>query len=362
MTTIEIAKDVRQRRFEELPTPDPGSVSALDDAHPAILQNTTMFELSVVAAKDAPRVLVSGQNNRKIGKVVTKGAWKGMPIYALTLVERMTCPSSCYLLKECYGNAMPFARRHLPGPDLEERIRTEVRSLAGLHPQGFVVRLHVLGDFYSVAYAEMWADLLRSTKQLHVYGYTALGGSPEHVEICIVIDAINDVYGTRAFIRQSSSEAIPGGTTVIAYEPEKPTVPEGVVCPAERDATACCATCGMCWEEAARNRTVVFLKHGLGSKSNRAVAGRANSVPAGDLRPVAPIPDLSETSGAVGNLPPRLLWVEPRQLLIDTSYQRDLTQASIRLISKIVANWNWTGIMAQTPVACGAVLAHLSVN
>lgn len=64
------------------------------------------------------------------------------------------------------------------------------------------------------------------------------------------------------FVRAST----PGGTTVINYVPEAPRVPEGLVCPAQMHATACCATCGLCWSPAARSETIVFIQHGRFSK------------------------------------------------------------------------------------------------
>ena len=41
------------------------------------------------------------------------------------------------------------------------------------HPNGFAVRLHNLGDFYSVEYVELWRRLLARHSALHVWGYTA---------------------------------------------------------------------------------------------------------------------------------------------------------------------------------------------
>lgn len=163
----------RQRRFEELPLANPEAVQELDDDHPALLLSQPLFERSVVPVAKDTNIFVSGQNNRKIGRIVTRGRWRGFPIFILTLPERSTCPSACSNWKTCYGNAMPFARRHEAGPELEARINVEVARLAKKYPKGFVVRLHVLGDFYSEHYVEVWRGLLAKHKALHVYGYTA---------------------------------------------------------------------------------------------------------------------------------------------------------------------------------------------
>src|SRR6185437_6327834 len=121
--------------------------------------------------------LKTGANNRKLADKrraeVMTGRWRGMPIYALTLPERETGPDYCPLLRSCYGNRMDRAHRMRPGPELEARLAAEVKILDIRHGKGFVVRLHVLGDFYSPEYVELWRRLLRQYPTLHVWGYTA---------------------------------------------------------------------------------------------------------------------------------------------------------------------------------------------
>jgi len=59
------------------------------------------------------------------------------------------------------------------------------------------------------------------------------------------------------------------------------------------------------------------------------------------LRSVEPLDlRLSERS-ELGGGRPTFEWVEPTLLLVDESYQRDLSARSIRLIRKIVAHWDW---------------------
>jgi hypothetical protein len=341
----------RQRRFEDQPSGDPESVIALADDHPAILCNTTVFGSTIVSAGDSQGLLISGANNRKIGKVVTKGAWKGMAIYTLTLTERMTCPASCHMIRECYGNSMPFARRHLPGEDFERRIRAEVVEKARLHRGGFVVRLHVLGDFYSAGYVRVWRDLLNTVPELHLFGYTATGTSalPSDVEIVSEIEGLNEDYPDQCFIRFSDPETIPGGAVVISRHPEAAIVPEGTVCPAEREATACCATCALCWEKPARGKAIVFVKHGLGASTTASAAKMASKTDANNMRSVAPIKAAAQLAGKIRNKPPILLWVRPIELYVDETYQRNLSKKSIRLITKIVQEWDWTHM--KPPIA-----------
>ena len=60
-----------------------------------------------------------------------------------------------------------WADRVQAGPDLEWRL--EVALLDIDHPNGFAVRLHNLGDFYSVQYFELWHRLLGRHSSLHVW-------------------------------------------------------------------------------------------------------------------------------------------------------------------------------------------------
>lgn len=248
-------KNAALRRFEILPNARPNLIRPLPPQHSAVMRGHTVFKSTVVDADKSPRLFVSGFNNRKIGKKVQKGEWAGMPIYMLTLEERATCPSACSNWSTCYGNAMHMARRHRHGPALEYRVQTEIVQLARTNPKGFVVRLHVLGDFYSVEYVQIWAGLLSRYKELHVFGYTARDGCSIGDEI----QEMNERFPSRCFIRTSTKTPRAGGASVVT----SPTAIEGaIICPAELSKTECCSTCGICWSPAARDKAILFILHG----------------------------------------------------------------------------------------------------
>ena len=98
----------------------------------------------------ADNFFTSGRHNRKIGQTVMKGRLKGFPIYQLSLEERATCPRDCTHWLDCYGNTMGWGRRVKHGPELEAALPGEVQAFSEQHPAGFLLRLHGLGDFYSV--------------------------------------------------------------------------------------------------------------------------------------------------------------------------------------------------------------------
>ena len=141
--------------------------------HPASKAGSTLFPSRVYDPHEVARVLKDGHQSRKIGKTVMKGHRKGWPIFTLTLEERASCPRSCSAWSICYGNNMQAAERIVHGPALIERLAVELGALQAKHPRGFLVRLHVLGDFWSTDYVDAWADWLEQFPALAVFGFTA---------------------------------------------------------------------------------------------------------------------------------------------------------------------------------------------
>lgn len=239
-----------QRRFtDHKPVGDPYTLAS---DHPSIVSGTTLFRARITKPEDMPRLLKSGHNSRKIGKRVEKGAWDGMPIFTLTLQERATCPATCSHWRDCYGNKMNWSKRIEHGPEMEGILHAELTALNDSHPQGFVVRLHVLGDFYSVDYVKRWWDWLNAFPALHVFGYTA---RTKDSEIGRAIDAMRGFMWNRFAIRFSDGDAGYGNTVSIDGEEEAGCA---IICPAQTGKADCCATCGLCW---GTKRDIAFLRH-----------------------------------------------------------------------------------------------------
>jgi hypothetical protein len=237
------------RRFK-MPKPK-GARVVLHDHHPASAEARTLFPSRVFDQATLPRLLIGGHNAAKIGKTVRKGRWRGFPIYTLTLEERATCPRTCEQWASCYGNNMHMARRIRHGRAFEGRLWNELAAKQAEHPGGFVVRLHVLGDFYSADYAELWAEALEAFPALHVFGYTA--HAPES-EIGTVIRELLGYRADRFAIRFSGLDADEHGSVVVDAAVET----EHLICPAQSGKTECCATCALCWQS---TRTIAFLRH-----------------------------------------------------------------------------------------------------
>lgn len=254
--------DRARRRFDSKPI-EPERSHGLRPDHPAALEGRTIFPSQVMGTWESQRFLISGANNTKLGKAVVKGERAGWPIYQVSLEERATCPRSCNNWLQCYGNAMPYARRHRPDEDFLAALKAEVVTVARSHPEGLLVRLHALGDFYSVAYVRAWAALLKMVPQLHVFGYTARHVDADDEESRAIARAVFELSAENwdQFAIRLSRPG-PGPQHAIVVD-EAPASPDIITCPASLKATEACATCGLCWSASARDKTIAFLRHGM---------------------------------------------------------------------------------------------------
>lgn len=213
----------------------------------------TRFLTRVLRVADMPSILVSGYSNVKIGRDVRKGHLKGYWIYTLSLEERATCPTSCAHWRSCYGNAMPFAKRvDHTDPLFLPTLEAEIEMLLKRHKTGVLIRLHALGDFYSVEYVDFWRRMLAEHPNLSIFGYTARStGEP----IGKAVDWMN-ARSDRSMIRFSNMPFEHMATVSIKAVEDCP--PNAFVCPEQTSKTRCCATCGACWST---TKNVAFLEH-----------------------------------------------------------------------------------------------------
>jgi hypothetical protein len=233
-----------------------------DTQNDSIRRGRSLFHRKgVKRVEDVSNLLVSGHSNVKIGRDVRKGKlFRGYWIYTLSLEERRTCPRTCTHWDDCYGNNMPYAKRLEHGPALERQLEIEVGKLMANKvwsrsalATGILIRLHALGDFYSVEYVELWSNLLDRFPKLAVFGYTARRlGDPIHTAIA----AAKARHGRRFAVRWSDGGEAEDCTVSIVDESACP--PGAFVCPEQTWKTAACATCGLCWNS---TKNVAFLIH-----------------------------------------------------------------------------------------------------
>lgn len=219
----------------------------------------TRFKGRVLKPEHMRSLLVSGHSNIKLGRDVRKGKFRGYRIYSLSLEERATCPATCLHWRSCYGNNMPLAKRiDHTDKDFLPRLEKEIEGLCKKY-LGVLIRLHVLGDFYSAAYVDFWGRMLHENPRLAIFGYTArapnrFGKVWEDIGTAIL--NMNSIYGARSMIRFSNGGEPIMSTVSIKAEADCPK--NAFVCPEHTEKTRCCATCGLCWST---NKNVAFLEH-----------------------------------------------------------------------------------------------------
>jgi len=213
------------------------------------MKTSTIYQKSIKQGSKNG-LLKKGSSNAKLGFKITSKLWTGKRLYSLTLVERETCPTSCHHWDDCYGNNMPFAHR-FKNPNIDLFLEREIESLMLKHKEGIVIRLHVLGDFYSVEYVKFWEEMLLKHNKLCLFGYTARHKEPIAEAIyflnlrfpdrCVIISSRNHEYGSSW-----------------SYAAEESFEGASFVCPEQTGKLPSCAACGLCWTT---KKTVRFLSH-----------------------------------------------------------------------------------------------------
>lgn len=252
----------KPRRRYATAQPEHGKVIRLDADHPALVEGRTLYPNLVRNPSEGEWVLKSGEHNRKLGSHVTRKRWRGFPIFSLSLEARATCPRTCAQWTICYGNhASQFkAYRYRHGPDLESELERElfILSTEAKTRRGFVVRLHALGDFYSVDYVQRWAEWLVQFSALRCFGYTAWRPDTEIGEAVL---KLAEAQWDRFAIRLSNGQDDFRTTSVIGFGDERPDPQTAIICPAEtasEEKQVCCGTCALCWTS---DKRIVFVEH-----------------------------------------------------------------------------------------------------
>jgi len=218
----------------------------LNPYHPALRKARSIFPSKITTLGEP----LKQANSTKVGHRFVKGPLCGMPIYALTLEERKTCNRACPQWRACYGNNMRWAQRQ-ETRGLMRRLGNQLAKLEAKHPGGFAVRLHVLGDFFSVGYVEFWLMQLRARPALHVFGFTHRTAADP---IGRAIEQVKRIVGFRRFgIRWSDSDEDCAANVVGG-----PARQSGVLCPAQTHGRKC-ANCAICLSP--HVPTILFQEH-----------------------------------------------------------------------------------------------------
>ena len=233
----------------------------------AIKNGRTVYTNNVYGSVNYASNLLKLSSNKKLGKFVTKGRHKNKYLYSLSLEERKTCPTSCFHWGTCYGNNMPFAHRFRVSKNLLVRLHKEIKLLSEKHKEGILIRLHVVGDFYSVAYVKFWKKMLALYPNISIYGYTA---RTPYSKIGKEIVKLRNKLWDRFSVRLSNnvthkltansenliSEKLLSSNNVIGLKCQSSHY---VICPEQLNQVKDCVSCGLCWNKNIDN--IIFKTH-----------------------------------------------------------------------------------------------------
>lgn len=233
-------------------------MSTLASDHNAIVNSTTLYQKNIHEVDSYPHKVIKASTNKKLGRKVLRGKLNGYPMYTLTLVERETCTNACEHWTDCYGNNMPFGHR-FKTKGLMPRLKLELDALDKKHPNGYLVRLHILGDFYSVLYVKFWETQLRNRPALNIYGYSrhhygsTNTSKPSRDIGQALLDLRNSIGFERFAVRFSS---LPSDT--LSANTEHNSIANAITCLVQVDKSDSCGDCTLCWTT---KKPITFLDH-----------------------------------------------------------------------------------------------------
>ena len=230
----------------------------LNTNHKAIVNATTLYNASKFTIRDVSNYkhkVLKASTNIKLGKKVTKGKLKGMKMYTLTLIERETCTDECEHYTDCFGNNMHVAHRFEVNDAFMLRLESDIHATAVANPNGFLVRLHILGDFKSVEYTLFWERMMIHYPNLHVYGYSRnhIDSKYSHVrDIAKELIRLRSKYQERWAVRFSNKLDQEYSAN------SRDITDKGITCLAQVKTDVSCSDCTLCWSS---KKAIGFITH-----------------------------------------------------------------------------------------------------
>jgi len=205
----------------------------------AIGESTNIAKLCATSFEFAKNTPGFPKKPKSTSKRIRKGIFRNMALYVLTLIERENC-NDCPILESCYGRNMHRGVRMDPkAKGFKPAILKDLTTLSKRYPRGYVIRLHELGDFFSVEYVRFWERQLVENPELNIFGYSHQSG-----EIGDEIDRVFLDYKGRFNIMDSDGSHGTGIRPIATVS--EIDVPWATDCPQQTKKSMSCITCGLC--------------------------------------------------------------------------------------------------------------------
>lgn len=139
-----------------------------------------------IKVRNDPSKYLSHLSAKNKKTVITKGEKKLEGINVYGQLSGLTCPGKDECFNWCYAlsgqttmGKCPTRYAHNLGlAESSEFVPKTSRDIAGLS-DGSIIRIHMLGDFYSASYAKKWAEIIKTNKNKKFYAYTKCFYIPE---------------------------------------------------------------------------------------------------------------------------------------------------------------------------------------
>ena len=207
-----------------------------------------------------------GRGNHKLGPNIF--SWSLPPILSCPGRSSL-CQSVCYGLRAHFtlpaiGIRLRANLQHAMASDFPERVCRQLRRLWAQ-----VVRVHVVGDFFTPEYAEAWIKIARRCEQVEFFAYTRSWRCAELLPLLLDLESLQNfqVFAScdretglppenasslrRVYMSMDDQDVPPpGAQLVFRVQRRTPLKRLGntIVCPAENGVSPItCTQCRLCW-------------------------------------------------------------------------------------------------------------------
>ena len=198
---------------------------------------------------------------RLFGISLSFGNTKIGDAFSFSLPSLKTCPgASSWCKRYCYAfryeKRRPTCRRAYElnltkTEDLAEFVRVMVGTIPRIIP---AFRIHVGGDFFSVAYVESWREIIQAFPQVRFWAYTRSWSDPTLLPALEELRALENV---ELFASTDPTMPLPPNGWRTAFIDQDPRS-KGLQCPQQEGSLPDCLACGYCFRKGGH---VVFKVH-----------------------------------------------------------------------------------------------------
>lgn len=195
--------------------------------------------------------VVLGERNMKVGEVLN---------FSLPSIE--TCPgASPWCPKHCYGyryeRLRPACRKaYHRNLSLAHDTELFAKTMIGIIPRiAPCFRIHVSGDFHTIAYVKAWTQICREFPQVKFWSYTRSWAAKE---LLPHLEELRALLNVQLFASTDPAMPLPPEGWRIAFIDVDPRA-DGLPCKEQSGDQESCLDCGYCFRKNTGN--VVFKVH-----------------------------------------------------------------------------------------------------